>query len=154
MSTDIVRLELSEKEDRSIRTWRYNTRKIELPCLEKTWLLNSLKIPWYFVFSFLFRTNGKKEHLDEKDFLHWYGNFSKVLFWKLLDHSYVSRSFSTIARHIANSILKNTQQLKILSWINMHPVFSWTNFMKRKSTKTAGKKKMAFHLFSYAYFFL
>ena len=27
-----------------------------------------------FIF-FVFRTNGKKEHLDENNFCHWYGNF-------------------------------------------------------------------------------
>ena len=28
-----------------------------------------------FIFIFLFRTNGKKEHLDEKDFRQGYGNY-------------------------------------------------------------------------------
>ena len=28
-----------------------------------------------FIFIFLFRTNGKKEHLDENDFRHGYGNY-------------------------------------------------------------------------------
>ena len=27
------------------------------------------------IFIFLFRTNGKKEHLDENDFRHGYGNY-------------------------------------------------------------------------------
>ena len=27
------------------------------------------------IFIFIFRTNGKKEHLDEKDFRHGYGNY-------------------------------------------------------------------------------
>ena len=56
-----------------------------------------LTFEWYedamvfriFIFIFLFRTNGKKGHLNESEFHHCSGNFSKVLFWKLLDHSYV-----------------------------------------------------------------
>ena len=28
-----------------------------------------------FIFIFLFRTNGKKEHFDENDFRHGYGNY-------------------------------------------------------------------------------
>ena len=39
------------------------------------------------VLFFLFKTNGKKWHMDEKDFRHYYGNISKVPFWKLLDYS-------------------------------------------------------------------
>ena len=34
--------------------------------------------------------------------------FSKVPFWKLLDHSYVQSSFPINTRHIKNSILKDT----------------------------------------------
>ena len=46
--------------------------------------------------------------------------FSKVTFWKLLDHSYRQIHFSTITRHIDNSILKDTLQFYILrTWINM-----------------------------------
>ena len=36
----------------------------------------------------------------------------KVLFWKLLDHNYGQSSFSRIAWHIENSILKEILQLK------------------------------------------
>ena len=43
------------------QTWRYNTklydpnkRKIRPPCLEQFWLLNGMKMLWYFVFSLLF----------------------------------------------------------------------------------------------------
>ena len=28
-----------------------------------------------FIFTFLFRSNGKKEHLDENDFRNGYGNY-------------------------------------------------------------------------------
>ena len=43
-----------------------------------------------------------------------------MVFWKLLDHSYVQSPFSTNTRHFDNSILKDTQQFFILrTWINM-----------------------------------
>ena len=31
----------------------------------------------FFLFFFLFRSNGKKEHLDENDFHHGYGSYFK-----------------------------------------------------------------------------
>ena len=53
--------------------------------------------------------------------------FSKVAFWKLLDHSYVQSSFQIITRHIENSILKDTIQLNIFrTWINLRA----TSFIK------------------------
>ena len=53
--------------------------------------------------------------------------FSKVAFWKLLDHSYVQSSFPIITRHIENSIWKATLQLNIFrTWIN----FRATSFIK------------------------
>ena len=53
--------------------------------------------------------------------------FSKVAFWKLLDHSYVQSSFQIIMRHIENSILKDTLQLNIFrTWINLRA----TSFIK------------------------
>ena len=36
--------------------------------------------------------------------------FSKVAFWKLLDHSNIQSSFPIITRHIENSILKDTAE--------------------------------------------
>ena len=46
--------------------------------------------------------------------------FSKVLIRKLLHHSYEKSFFSTITRHINNSILKDTLRLKILwTWIKI-----------------------------------
>ena len=65
--------------------------------------------------------------------------FSKVPFRKLLYHSYVKVFFSTIAKHINNSILKDTLRLKILwPWINIQSnsfIKALVNNMKRKSTK-------------------
>ena len=53
-----------------------------------------------FIFIFLFRANCNNGHLMIV--------FPKVPFWKLLDHSYVQSSFSTIVRSIENNILKDT----------------------------------------------
>ena len=65
-------------------------------------------------------SNCKKGHLDENDILTVIVVFSKVPFWKVLDHSYVQSSFSKITRDIDNIILKETLQLKILqTWIKI-----------------------------------
>ena len=64
--------------------------------------------------------------------------FSKVSFWKLPDHNYVQSSFSSIRRHIDNSILKDTLQLKILwNWIKIR--HRDLNIMKQKSIKVPEK---------------
>ena len=55
-----------------------NKKETQLPCFEWMWLLNGVKTTWYSACSLLlslFRTNGKKEHLDENNFRHCYGNF-------------------------------------------------------------------------------
>ena len=73
-------------------------------------------IPRVYCYYFLFRTNGKKGHLDDNGFRHCYGNF----FRKLLNHSYVQSPFSRNTRHIDNSILKDTLSFFILRiWISM-----------------------------------
>ena len=72
--------------------------------------------------------------------------FSKVAFWKLLDHSYVQSSFPIITRHIENSILKDTLQLNILrTWIKLRAKsFIKTSVnMKQKSMKVPGKRSVA-----------
>ena len=87
----------------------------------------------------LFRINGKNGDLN--DFRHYYGNFLKVLFWKLLDYSYVQSSFSAIMRHIDNSSLKYPLQLKIL-WINIRVnsfIKTWESIVKWKSKKLPRK---------------
>ena len=69
--------------------------------------------------------------------------FSKLPFWKLLDHNYVQTSCSRIARHIEKSILQEIPQLKILwTWIKLCAntfIKTWANIMKRKSTKVPWK---------------
>ena len=68
--------------------------------------------------------------------------FSKVLLWKVLDHSYTQSSFSTTARYIDSSIFKDSLQLKILrTWIKIRPNFfmnTWVN-IKQRSTKVSWK---------------
>ena len=96
---------------------------------------------------FLFRTTSKKRHLDENDFDTVMVVFSKVPFWKLLDHSYIQSSFSIIVKHIDNSILKDTLQLKILrTWIKIRSnsfIKTWVNMMKRKPTKVLRELSVA-----------
>ena len=68
--------------------------------------------------------------------------FSKVAFWKLLDHSYVQSSFPINTRHIENSILKDNLQLNIfLTWINLRA----TPFIKyeKKKSKAVPRKRSA-----------
>ena len=65
-----------------------NKREMWLPCFEKIWPLNGMKMSWYsacLLLLFLFRANGKKGHLDEHDFHHYYGSF----FWKRHSERYV-----------------------------------------------------------------
>ena len=99
------------------QTWENNTKS---PCAKQKWSmtplfwvdLNGMKMAWYsacLLLLFLFRTNGKKGHLDKNNFCHYYGNFFRNWYSeKLLDHSYVQSPFSTNTRHFNNSILKDT----------------------------------------------
>ena len=73
--------------------------------------------------------------------------FSKVAFWKLLDHNYVQVFFSRITWNIENSILKDTLQLNNLrTWINIRAepfIKSSVNIMKQKQMKVPGKRSVA-----------
>ena len=96
------------------------------------------------IFVFLIRTNGKKWYFVEDDFDTVMVVFSKAQLWKLLDRSYIQSSFSTITRHVDNSILKGTlPTLKIWrTWIKIRShsfIKTWVNMMKRVSTKFHGK---------------
>ena len=69
--------------------------------------------------------------------------FSKVAFWKLLDHSYVQSSFPINTRHIENSILKDNLQLNIfLTWINLRAT-SFIKYEKKKSKAVPRKRSAA-----------
>ena len=82
-----------------------------------------MEMTWYsacLLLLFLFRTNGKKEHLDENNFRHCYGNF----FRKWHSESYLITAIFEVPsqklRDIDSSILKDTLQFFILrTWINM-----------------------------------
>ena len=92
-----------------------------------------------FIFTFLFRLNGKK--------LLYYSNF----FWKYHSKRYlvtaVFKLLSTITRHTGNSILKDTLLLKILwTWVYVHAnsfIKTSVNIMKRKLTRKPGKLSVA-----------
>ena len=65
-----------------------NKREMWLPCFEKIWPLNGMKMSWYsacLLLLFLFRANGKKGNLNEHSFRHCYGSF----FRKRHSESYV-----------------------------------------------------------------
>ena len=81
---------------------------------EHLWTAPSVRV---FIFFYL-ETTARKYNLHQNDFRHWYGNFSKLLSWKLLYRSYVRSFLSTITRHIGNSILKDTLQFNsfIKNW--------------------------------------
>ena len=86
-----------------------NRSKLRLPCFELRWLLNGRNMSWHSVFSFLFflfRNNVIREKLDENDFRRCYVFFPKSIILKVLDHSYVPSSLSTITRQLDNSIWK------------------------------------------------
>ena len=72
--------------------------------------------------------------------------FSKVAFWKLLDHSNIQSSFPIITRHIENSILKDTLQLIIFrTWINLSAssLIKTSVNMKQKSMTVPRKRSVA-----------
>ena len=97
MSIKFGRLEFSEKKLFLYqKLHNLSRRKVGLPCFEQTWLLNGMEMPWYSVRSFLFpflfflfRSNVRARYLWAWfPPLLWYF-FLKVLFRKLLYHSYV-----------------------------------------------------------------
>ena len=71
--------------------------------------------------------------------------FSKVPFWKLLDHSYVQSSFPINMRHIKDSILKDTLIKIFRTWINLRATsFIKTSVnMKQKSMTVPRKRSVA-----------
>ena len=79
---------------------------------------------WYFAFlffAFLFRSNDKKEHLDENDFRHGYGNYFKSAVLKVTWYQLCSTSFLDNYEAHWQRHLKDTLQMKILrTWININ----------------------------------
>ena len=71
-------------------------------------------ILYVFIFVFLFRTNGKEEHLDESNFRHSYGNYLKsaIREVKVLSQQLQGILTMTFERHI--SIKDFTDLINIL----------------------------------------
>ena len=79
----------------------------------------------YFHFFFLFRTNGRKEHLDENDFGHGYGSYFESAILKVTWYRLCSMFVCNIYEAHWQRHLKSTLQLKILQkWINIRTNFS------------------------------
>ena len=76
------------------------------------------------------------EKLDENNFHHYYGSLFNSTILKLIDHSYVQSSFTTITKHFDNGIWNDALQLKVLrTWIAPNElIFSWVNIFQQKST--------------------
>ena len=120
----------------------------------------------YFIFIFLFRTNGKKEHLDENDFHFRYGNYFESAIMKVNWYQLCPKSFlNTYEAHWQRNLKIEDLKLKILQqWINIRANSSLVNIMKRKWAKVPGKLSVAqkselvlwraFHLLLYSYFSL
>ena len=92
----------------------------------------------------------KERYLDESDFCQCYDNFFgsailKVIYWPQQCSRY--NSFSAIARHICNSILKDILLLEILrAWIKIRAnsfIKTWVNIVIRKSAKVPWKLSLA-----------
>ena len=111
-----------------------------------------LTFDWYegtmvfsvFIFIFLFRSSDKKKkHLDENDCRHGYGNYFKSAILKVTWYQLFSK-FSTITRHIDNSIWK-----KLYSWrFHGHGsiyvlIIPWVNTRKQKWAKVRWKLLIA-----------
>ena len=86
--------------------------------------MHGRKVPWYSVFTFfifLFRSNVKKEYLDENDFCHGYVNYFKSAVLKVTWFQLCSKFFLNNYEAHWEQHLKDTLQLKILqTWINIH----------------------------------
>ena len=67
-----------------------------------------------FFIIFLFRNNVVREQLDENDFRRCYVFLSESIIPKVLDHSYIKGSLSTITKQLDNSVFKRTLQLNVL----------------------------------------
>ena len=70
---------------------------LSFKCYEETWYSKCLLL------LFLFRTNGKKEDLDENDFRHCHGNF----FWKWHSESYlITAMFKVPSQQLRGALTK------------------------------------------------
>ena len=78
--------------------------------------------------------------------------FSKVAFWKLLDHSYVQSSFPINTRHIENSILKEYPTVKYFPDIDQltRNIFHQDFGKHEKKSKIVPRKRSAAQKSKYA----
>ena len=90
-------------------------------------------------FYFLFRANGKRTAGWERlPLLLWYFFRKNIL--KLLDHSYIQRTFATIRRHFGNGIWRDALQSKILrTWMSIGTNYFLNKFLETKIDKRARK---------------
>ena len=107
-----------------------------------------MKMPWYsHVYCyFCLEPTVRKDAWMRTTSVTVMAFFSKVAFWKLLDHSYVQSSFQIITMHIENGILKYTLQLNIFrTWINLRATFfiKTSVNMKQKSMTVPRKRSVA-----------
>ena len=94
---------------------------------------------WSFLFLFLCLEATLGQDIYESDFRHCYRNFFQSTILKVAISQLYQSSFSAIARHVNNSILKDTLRLKILwTWIKICAnsfIKTLVNNMKQKSAK-------------------
>ena len=103
-------------------------KKLELPGLESSWPLHGRKVPWYSVFLFFifFRSSDMKEHLDENEFRHCYGNYFKnavlkVTWFQLYSNFFLNNYEAHWRQHLKDTLRFKDLRLKILrTWINIH----------------------------------
>ena len=99
-----------------------------------------------YCYYFCFEPAVRKDARMRRTFVTVMVFFSKVAFWKLLDHCYVQISSSIITRHIENSVLKDNLQSNVLrTWINLRAKsFIKTSVnMKQKLMKVPGRRSLA-----------
>ena len=93
-----------------------NKREMWPPCFEKILSLNGMKMSWYSACSslvYLFRTKGKKGHLDGNDFRHSYGNFTR----KQYSESYLITAIFKVPSQESLATLKTTYRKIPYSWM-------------------------------------
>ena len=111
-----------------------NIRETWLPCIWRlVWALNGLKMTWYslcLLLLFLFRTNGKKGHLDENDLRHCYDNFFRK--WHS-ESCLITAMFKLPFHQLRGRLTIDTLEFYILpTWIKMRAKSFIKSFGKRQ----------------------
>ena len=148
--------ELLKKFD-FVQTWKYNTklhdtnkRKIGLHFLSRA----NFWIGWRF--HGMFRINGQKEHLDENNFRHCYGNSLRVLFLITIMFNVLSKQLwgiltTTYERHFPVKDLNIMKQklAKMPSKSSFSPKYKP---VLQISLHQNQKQNLAFHWLLYTFF--